>query len=363
MIRTLLIAVACIVGTTPAFAQNTAAPSVEDQIAEAVYQSQAMFTKMLLDPEATAEDFFHMGDYYKSQGQLPEAANAYLISLRIDPKFSRSEYQLACTFVYWEKKELALAALQRAADKGFWGWRLMTDDNDLIPIRNEAAFGKIAQQVKKAYDVEAPKHAGQFTIKTPTEPPPAQGYPVILLMHGMGSQKDDYETICEVAASLGVVGVTLDGTIVAGEGSYVWDDKDIEVTHKHLQESLAKIEKQVKIDRQRIYLGGFSQGANRSAALLMTHAKEYRGAISNSPGGETVLPMKLTDGVKPPPIYFFVGKDESPVVKTTVSRLTRTWTAAGSATKSIEFEGTHQFPPEAEDQYKVALKWLLDQTK
>jgi predicted esterase len=335
-------------------------PTVQQQIDEAVFRSHAAFTQILLDETADATTFSAVGDAMKQRGMLPQAANAYLIALRINPKFTRARYQLACAFTDWGQNELAMRQLTRAVDDGFWGWRLMIDDNELQPIRQDPGYAKLVERVKSAYDTEAPKHRGGQTVRVPAQAPAdaTAGYPVIVFMHGMGSNRAGYEPICDLAAKAGLVGISLDGSIVADEDSYVWDDKDISVTHNYIQAALDKI-KDVKIDRTRVFVAGFSQGANRAAALLVKYPTQYRGAIANGCGGERIVPDSLPSGVRPPPLYMFVGSHEHPLIQSKTKALKAAWESAGVPVERSEFEGGHQFPPNAIEAYRQAIDWLL----
>jgi predicted esterase len=343
--------------------EEPAAPPTQEQLIDrAVFRSHAAFTEILLDETADAERFTDLGDYYKSRGLLPQSANAYLIALRVDPKHRRARYQLACTFVHWDVKDLALEHLARAVDDGFWGWRLMMDDNELAPLRNEPAFQKLAAKVKARYDIEAPKHSGSDTVRIPSTPAPADGHPVIVLMHGMGSNRSDYEEICDVAAASGVIGVALDGSIVSDEDAYIWEDRDITITHNHIQQTLDKIQG-TKLNRNRVLLGGFSQGANRALALAAHYPREYAGIVANSPGGESHMNTRLPNGVKPPPLYLFVGLGEGRTVREKVADAQNQWRSAQVAVETFEFDGGHQFPPDSKQRYKDAILWLLEQPR
>src|SRR4051794_900022 len=95
------------------------------------------------------------------------AATLHLIALRTSRDIPDTEYKLACDFAMWGQKKLAVEYLQKSADHGYWGYRVMTQDTDLDSIKDDPAYTAALAKVKTSFATESAKHAPGMTVKPP----------------------------------------------------------------------------------------------------------------------------------------------------------------------------------------------------
>jgi predicted esterase len=299
-----------------------------------------------------------LADALKKNGQYDEAAVYYLTAIKMKPGLSRAEYQLACDMAMWGQKKVALRYLGRAVDDGFWGYPTMLDDSDLQAVRSDPDFATLLAKVESNYKAEVPKHAPGATVKIPKGSAPSEGWPVILFMHGFGSKRHDYDPLADLASELGLVGISVDGPTVAGENAFEWPKFKAQETDIYLQQVLAK-QKNVKLNLKKVYLAGFSQGAQHAAILVAMYPERYAGAVANSPGAAATMPREVNRSKEPHRLYLMIGDSEAAVNKMMVTKFESLWKAANQPVQILHFAGVHQFPPNAKDEYRKAIQWVV----
>jgi len=142
-------------------------------------------------------------------------------------------------------------------------------------------------------------------VRVPRGDPPAQGQPVILFLHGCGECGEAYLDHAEVAAEHGYAGIAVSGPLGMPGRRHAWPGDGFETTHRHLQEMLAQCDARNQLDRSRILLCGFSQGATHAVGLLASKPEEYQGALAFSPGEGPAIPAMPSSASSPrahPPV-------------------------------------------------------------
>lgn len=315
------------------------------------------FRKLYLD--SAARRAFGDGERLKGNGKFDEAIVRYQAALKIMPDYPAAAYQLAATYGESKRPKEGIVWLARAVELGFWGYETMTEDEDLESLRKLPEYAALEAKVKAKYALEAPKHPGGSLLEKPEGAPPAAGWPVVLLLHGYGSNKEDFGNVAEAMAGAGVVGISVSAPIVMGEGAYKWPADSIETTHKYLQETVAKYKSEKGIDWKRLYVGGFSQGALHSLLLVAEHPDVYLGALAVSPGGSLKFPAKVAVSETPRPLHLVSGTGEHPTNRAMVKTATALWQAAKWPVRTQEHGGGHHFPEGWEETFPAAMKWLV----
>jgi predicted esterase len=319
------------------------------------YRSNVAMVELLLD-NPSDDDLVQMGKVYRFNANYSRAAFLHLTALRTRRDDPIIEYELACDFALWHQVKLGMQYLQRAADHGYWGYSVVKDDTDLIALKDDPAFPAALDKIKASFAVEAPRNAPGMTVKMPVGDVPAAGWPVVVLPHGWGSNRHDFDSSAAFVATLGYIGITLDGNDVMGPGAYSWGMKSVDVTNDRVQAAITSLK--VKTDPKRIYLHGFSQGAMHAARLLADHPDLYAGAICNSPGSFPLVPRKLSDPAHTGTVVLSVGSAEAPIIGKGVDAIQKLWESAGRPVHVIHFEGGHQLPPDSESMFRNALEEL-----
>ena len=323
--------------------------------AEAVYRSNVAMVDVLLR-NTSDEDLIRLGTGYRSRENFPRAAAMHLIALRTKHDDPLTEYELACDFALWGQVKLGMRYIQAAANHGYWGYLVVRDDTDVNALKGEPTFGGALAKIKDAYAVQAPKNLPGMTLKEPSGAAPSAGWPVLIFLHGFGSNRHDFDDLAAYVATLGYIGITLDGTDVMGPSAYEWTRDSVNPTSDRIQDALKKLK--TKIDPRRIYLQGFSQGAMHAAHVLADHPDLYAGAICNSPGALALVPTKLADPAHTGTIFVSVGDAEQAGIIRGANTIQKLWESAGRPVHMIQFHGGHQLPPDAESMLRTALEAL-----
>jgi predicted esterase len=327
---------------------------------EAVYRAELQMLEILLD-EPSHDEMLDIGRHFRRREEHARAAVYDLIALRGKPKDFLIEYELACNFALWGQKKLATKYLTLAADHGYWGYRVVVEDTDLESIKDTSEFAAATKKIKANFDVQAPKNPPGMTVVTPQgAPPPPNGWPVLIFLHGWASERTDFDDDAKFVTTLGYVGVTLDATEVMGPGAFPWDPKSVEPTHAQIQAALKNLT--VKIDPKRVYLQGFSQGGMHAARLAADYPESYRGVICNSPGAEQLTPTALKDPKQTGPIILSFGERDFDFVGANVKKVEALWKSAGRPARVIIHPGGHSLPPKQEEMFRDATKQFNEGT-
>jgi predicted esterase len=331
--------------------------AAEDPLDNARSEARTKVIAMLLE-ELPAEAYVVAADGLKAEGRYDEAAVYYLVALKMNPKFRQASYQLGCNFALWRQEKLAMRFLKNAVDAGFWGWETMSEDQDLESIRKDPAFAALAKVVRERYEKEAPRHAGGTLLKVPVGQPPKGGWPVLVLLHGWGSNKEDMAEVAELATKHGLAGLIVSGPVVLNEGAYRWPTERLDDTHEHLKTILTGLESNEALDTKRVYLSGFSQGALHSALLVAGHPETYAGALAISPGGTFRPPYELKAPEATGKIFLVGGRAEPVTNKTMLEELRRTFEMAKRPVRVHWHEGGHNLPGDWKTRFAEAFDWL-----
>jgi len=331
------------------------------------YEARAEIVEALLQ-ELTAEGYLLYADQLKSRGLYEKAAVFYLLALKMDKSLAaQGSYRLAGNFALWDQTALALKWLTRAVDAGFWGYELMKEDADLKAVRNDPdpvhkdAYDSLLAKVKKRYEKEAPNHAGGSLVEKPAGTAPEKGWPVILLLHGYGSNKENIKEVAAFVAKNGFVGIAVSGPTVLDKNCFRWSNDGIEETHQHLVKALEKHKADVSIDPKRVYIAGFSQGALHAVLLTAGKPDFYAGALAISPSGHLKVPDKPAGTAKSPrPLYLLGGSQEPVGNKDLLRSCEKLWQNAKWPVKVETHDGGHSFPAGWQKYVGGALKWLRE---
>lgn len=314
----------------------------------------------LADAGMDAEALFQRGEQLKSEESFEQAAPYYIASIQLEPEAPMVHYQLACVYALWGKTDAAVRSLQNADAHGFWDGPTMRDDSDLASIRYRVEYKGIEARALERYAKEAPKHAGGSAIRLPEGTPPAGGWPVAVMMHGYGSNKDDFVEPAEVFASTGIAAIALSGPLVMMDGTrYRWPPDSFETTHKYVQETLGSYRKTNPLLNSRIaYLAGFSEGALHAWSLVASHPESYAGVFALSPGGR-LPPPAIVESQGARPVIVVLGKSDYPFVSSTADTCISRSDRAHWPVRKLVHEGGHTFPEDWQATFKLAALFLL----
>lgn len=310
--------------------------------------------------DRTPRYYKQAGDWHARRGRRVEATTYYMLAYRIDPRQDVAAYEAAVQLAEAEQsKDLILAWLERAVKAGFWGAPELDDQAAFAPLREDPAFQALAARIRAAYLPAARAHAPPAVTVAPEGAPPATGWPVLVFLHGWGDNHWSYRDNAEEAAKLGWLGVAVAGTVPRTSDSFHWNEQAVEPTHRAVQAALQTEEKAgVKLDRARVFLLGFSQGATHAVRLVSDYPRDYAGALPISCGGSPELAAPQEPG-RPRPVFAVWGKAEQEGNLEAMARLKGLWAAAKLPWQEHVHEGKHHFPEDWSEVHPRALEWLL----
>lgn len=253
-----------------------------------------------------AAELMRKADFLKSEGKYYYAEGVYQAAMQADPTWSYPPYQQACNFELQGKFPEAWQQLQRYPTA-------LTDD-ELGSMRARTDFQKILRQVRERYIQASATKVGQPIAVKPTGAKPAGGWPVMLLLHGYGDTNVSYLDHAEVWAEQGFVAVTVPGSTPIRDGSFIWDLISADPTQQDLQAILQSPLLAPVIDKQQVFVQGFSQGGLHAMMLTIEHPDQYAGVVSVAPGGsfaDKIVQPTLPTATQPIHCVFIHGDREA----------------------------------------------------
>lgn len=122
--------------------------------------------------------------------------------------------------------------------------------------------------------------------------PNATNHPVIILLHGRGTNEDDLLELADyVDPRFFVVSARAPFEYEQGSGGYIWYDvqdvgvphpKQFEESYNRLAQFVLDVNQNYPVDRRRTFLLGFSMGSIMALALSLTKPELIRGVVAHS---------------------------------------------------------------------------------
>jgi predicted esterase len=232
-----------------------------------------------------AEKLLSFGDRLKAAKKYAEAEKYYERSMAADPAWAYPAYQQACNYELWNRNERAVPMYAKAMELGFDDFPAALVDTELGQIRSRPDFTATLLKIRERYIAVSASRVGQPIALRADGNKPADGWPMMLLLHGYGDSNLSYLSEAHQWAKLGFVAVTIPGTVPSRSGCFQWDMESTEPTQQDLQAVIQSPIFDALADRKKVFLLGFSQGALHALLLTAEHPELYAGVVSISPGG------------------------------------------------------------------------------
>lgn len=270
-------------------------------------------------------------------------------------------YNAACVHALAGNTDRAADWLVLAAERGFTGIRSLEEDDDLAAIRGSDKFNQALDLVrenaaKRFEDYQAIARETEVLTVTPDAYDPEHPSPLLIVLHGSGGTPQPLaELYKDTANELGMVLVVPAALRPWGDG-FGWTFRDeSEWMVLHLIDRLAESH---NIDRDRVYLAGFSQGANVTLAVGLKHPDKFAGLFPVCGHYESDV-MPITESESPPPVYLMIGSRD-PFVQTfrdAVGPLKD----AGFPVRLRVLQGVgHAYPSNPDRELRRGLKYLFE---
>ena len=184
-------------------------------------------------------------------------------------------------------------------------------------------------------------------VYVPTTYVPAEPLPLVVLLHGAGGDADNwFGSYADRAEAARFVLLAPDSRGTTWDGIHGRFGEDV----AFINQALERVAGEVAIDRTRMALAGFSDGASYALSLGLANGDLFAHVVAYSPG----FYKTTTDRGAP---KFFVSHGTSD----TILDIGRTRTivgifrSQGREVEFVEFSGGHQVPAEISTQ---AMAWL-----
>ena len=198
-------------------------------------------------------------------------------------------------------------------------------------------------------------------VVIPEGPAPEGGWPVFLLLHGYGTNKEDFDELARVVSGRGAAAIAVDAPGEIGGGRRSWG-REIDATHAYLQEQIAPLRADPRFDLEPIHVGGFSQGGIRSLLLAAYYPEEYGGVLSISPaGGDWPDSPRASNYVHPMRLVY--GTAENSGILQTAGHAVEFWKQWGQAWEVFTHPGGHQFPGDWATVLGDGAAWILEESR
>nr|BFD63872.1 phospholipase/carboxylesterase [Bdellovibrio sp. HM001] len=196
--------------------------------------------------------------------------------------------------------------------------------------------------------------------------------PVLVLMHGVGSNEQD---LAEFGASLDprLDVYSLRGPLAMGPHSYGWfhvnfteqgpvhNREQAEVARQHVVEFLRDLCQKPNVDTERIFLAGFSQGAIMSFSVALTEASLVRAVFGM--GGRTLQEMaalsRKSNYSTTPDIFILHGIEDNRLPFFHAQESERVFSNAGFPVQLLTYSAQHEVSEEMRADISRLLKQRL----
>ena len=331
-----------LIGLAATLVLITSAPAQEQPPqAGGVRRAQVDVVNLLLTNE-TADDFFASGAAARDRNEIGPALIAFLTAYRLGDSRFDAAYEIARLFTAWDEADLGWTWLGTAIDKGYWSEANLVRDAVLSPLRAREGFAARLERVRANYKAALPDLRGRTEVRQPLGDAPRAGWPVLLCLHGYGTDHRDLVNLAEVGAARGFFAISVCGYEPIGPGRYAWPNKGPEI-HNYLDGVLQQFSEKPECNTDVVYTTGFSQGGLVATYLVATHPERFHGALPISPAGPLSIP-KLKQGGEARPLFVLFGTAEGPRMQARVERFQKDFEQIGGRVSLNTHAGGHTFP-------------------
>jgi len=307
-------------------------------------------------------DFFHRtqemmacyerGDYTCALAETERMAAAF------PEQSARTDYWRICLLTHLRRVDDALQVFRRALDADMW-WSEPTlrNDPDLEPLQGLLEYERMVVVCSKRHAAAQAVSKPVLVVRGTTKA--AKQSPVLITLHGQGSTAASDLAHWEKACPLGWLVAAMQSSQLAWPGAYAWNDR--EQAQEEVVGQFENLCAQYPVDRSRVIIGGFSQGAALAIRLTLNGSIRARGFLSVTPGMiDRQLLATWADTARDYAVHGYLiagGRDRRyEFFKQTCEILPE----HGIPCRMEDYpELGHEFPPDFEKSLKKALRFLL----
>ncbi|MBI4574734.1 MAG: alpha/beta fold hydrolase [Planctomycetes bacterium] len=267
--------------------------------------------------------------------------------IELYPERPDAYYNIACAHSLAGRKAEAVEWLSRSLDHGFDDLGHIAEDEDLDPIRGEAAFHELLARHRKGL------LKGRISVSVDPSSRPKEGpATVVVAIHGFGDSASRFLGSWEATAeATGVVVSCPQGDLRVGHDSFRWGSLAEELVLAELDEA------QVRWPGARLILAGFSQGGALATRVALRHPARLAGLLVLSGVLDEGALEPLLEGARAMPVYLVHGSEDRRTIAGARASL-EAFRRAGLRAELEEFPGRHRLPPDLPAVVTRALAWF-----
>lgn len=222
-------------------------------------------------------------------GKYREALTlAEIAAARFPGKDNRTAYWRACLSSRIGELDEALQLLNESTRRGLW-WseEALKLETDLDPVRNRPEFRTFLAECNRLKRAAGNTAKPELIVLTPTNYSPGKVQPLMIALHPRGEDFEDFTRLWRQARSKGVLVAIPRSSQPFGSHSRCWDD--LARSEREVADAYSQVNRDYKIDQEKIILSGFSQGATLAIYLALNRSLPARGFVAIAPAS-TIIP-------------------------------------------------------------------------
>ena len=271
---------------------------------------------------------------------------------------ARITFWKMCLLSLDERLDDALSTFRQGLDDGLWWAESQFIDTDLDPLRDLPEFKKLVIESVQRWEQERTKIKPEHVLILP-DTPHSEAYPLLIALHGRNGNNEANIGYWKVASHAGWAILSPQSTQPLFPGSYCWDDPltGVQDILFHLENTLNAY----KIDRERIVIGGFSQGSGMAIYAALSGSLPVRGFIAGATWWPDVESLAaLASHIKKLRGYFICGEKDYTLDRAREIQIVLQQHKIPFTEEFHQGLG-HEFPAGFEKSFTRALKFIFEE--
>jgi predicted esterase len=226
-------------------------------------------------------ELYHLGKY-RAALTLADKATA-----RFPGKDDRTTYWKACLYSRLGELDEALKLLNEATRRGLW-WSedALKLETDLDSVRGKPEFKIFIAECERLKHVADRTAKPELTVLTPADYSSRKALPLLIALHPRGEDFEDFVRLWRHALSKDVIVAFPRSSQLLTSHSRCWDD--LARSEKEVAEMYSQLTRSYKLDKEKMILSGFSQGATLAIYLALKGNIRVRGFIAVAPASSVI---------------------------------------------------------------------------
>jgi len=296
-------------------------------------------------------------------------ALALALEARVLADVGLTNYNVACMYSILGKKDDAFRYLDRAIELGGVANDMvaqMEGDKDFDKVRKDPRYAELLEKAGKGAKAGGALPQGkevepEWQVTVPKGFDKEKKAPLIVALHAYNdSMEGSVEHWKAAAEEIGAILLTPQGTYQLDNDHYQWG-RDLNAIEENVMDSMDEVMDEYKVDKKKIVVVGFSQGAWAAWALALRNPDVFCGTIPV--GGRFPEGWKddaEEDLVKNLRVFAMLGaNDDEGIVKSNKDGA-KALAEIGAKVEVKVYEGVgHEFPKKAAEEEVKALEFVL----